>query len=455
MEKSKLPLFPYQQKDVDLLYQIGSGLLGNEPGTGKTLTTIALAEKIEARKILVFCPSVLKYQWAKEIAKFTPHRKAIVIEGAKSERDGLWVKDCDYYIANYELLLRDFDTIQASRPWWDLLLSDEATKISNPKAKCTRLIMQLKANRRVAMTGTPISNTPQNLWSVMTFCRPGYLGNYWRFISRYCIKNEWNAIVAYQNLEELRVKISRYMIRRTKQEVLPELPDKIETDVTFVLSKEEQALQKKIKKELLAEIEKNDIDKVEKPQNIQFTLTKMIRLRQLADSMELLGSNEKSSKMEVLAELLEENQEHKIIIFSEFSEMCKIIKRKYPQSVMIIGETKDEERQKVLKEFNENPEKKLCILSSAGQFGLNIQVSDTIINYDLPFSLAKFEQRIGRAHRIGQKNTVMVYNLLGVGTLDFAVKKILYKKADLSSQLLGKEPISIKEVKDLLTYEPE
>ena len=198
-----------------------------------------------------------------------------------------------------------------------------------------------------------------------------------------------------------------------------------------------------------------DISKLENPMTLQFTIVKFGRLRQLADSLELLGENKKSTKLEVLKEKLEEfkNTDQKILIFSEFAEMCKILNRELviynPQ--MIIGETSNKERQRIVEEFNTNPLNKVLILSSAGMYGLNLQaMASVIINYDLPFSLSKLEQRIGRAHRIGQKKNVMIYNLIGKGTADMAIKKIIYNKQKISDTVLGDIPLTMSDIRGML-----
>lgn len=143
----------------------------------------------------------------------------------------------------------------------------------------------------------------------------------------------------------------------------------------------------------------------------------------------------------------------KIIIFSEFSEMCKILHREIPNSLMIIGATPNEKRREIVEEFNTDPTKKVLVLSSASQYGLNLQVADTLIHYDQPWSLAKSLQRDGRAHRIGQKNKVQIINLLSRGTVDYYVKKVLHGKAELSNAVLGDAPITMTDITQMLKYE--
>ena len=296
-----LPLFPYQKVGASFLYNIGSGLLGDEMGLGKTIQSLAVCEKTKAQKILVFCPASVKWQWHDEIKRFIPGAEVCVIEGDKKARDACWTKEARFYVANYELLLRDA-IMQAIE--WDIVIADEATKISNPMAKQSKAIKKLRAKRRIAMTGTPVSNRANEVWNLVDFISPGALGDYWGFLQRYCLKNQWGGIFGYQNMDELRDKLKRYMIRRLKKDVLPELPEKIITDIPFEMTEEEKSLYKKIKKEILFEIEKSDISKLEQPMTVSYTLVKMVRLRQLADSLELLGENKKSSKLEVLKDLL-------------------------------------------------------------------------------------------------------------------------------------------------------
>ena len=184
------------------------------------------------------------------------------------------------------------------------IICDEATRLSNPRTKTYKAIIKLRSERRIALTGTPIQNKATDIYGIINWTNPGVLGNYYSFIDRYCLKNHFGGIFAYQNMDELKNRLQRYMIRRTKEEVLPELPKKIIIDVPFKLNDEEKKLYTKIKKELLFEIEKMDISKINNPATIQYTLVKMTRLRMLADSMELLGEKQISSKLDVLKELL-------------------------------------------------------------------------------------------------------------------------------------------------------
>jgi len=167
--------------------------------------------------------------------------------------------------------------------------------------------------------------------------------------------------------------------------------------------------------------------------------------------MELLGIKEKSTKLEVLQELLTELKGKKIIIFSEFAKMCEILKREIPGSLMIIGDTPQDKRVDILKEFTEDQDKQVLILSSAGMYGLNIQIGEAIIHYDMPFSISRLIQREGRAHRIGQQGTVLVYRLLAKGTVDNHVARILHGKQDVATEMLGDPKFTISDIREILS----
>lgn len=463
---TELPLLPYQRAGAEFLLEAGSAVLGDDVGLGKTIQTLAVIEaRPEVKKVLVFCPAVLKYQWQAEIVKFLGqeftdnlgnttknHKFVQVIDGNGAQRARQWADQWPYkyYLANYELLLRDFDFMELIK--WDYIVADEATKISNPKSKTGKAIKQLKAKYRLALTGTLISNSPSDAWNIVDFTNPGVLGAYQEFMKRYTMPNDTYHMFGYFNLEDLANRLKRFMIRRMKVNVLKELPEKRIIDVPFKLSEEEHKLYDQIRQELLFEIERMDISKLENPTTIQLTIVKMLRLRQLADSMELLGKQEQSSKLDLLKELLAELAGNKIIIFTEFSEMAKILIREVG-GLVISGDNNDNaKRTEIVAKFNADPNEKLLIMTSAGQFGLNIQAANVIIHYDQPWSLAKLTQREGRAWRYGQKQTVMVYNLLAKGTVDMYIQKKLFKKQEVSGQILGDPKPKMSEIKEMLMY---
>lgn len=459
---SVLPLLPYQKVGAKFMVACGSALLGDDVGLGKTIQSLAACEALDCKKVLIFCPSVLKYQWQAEIIKFLPDATTLIIEGNAAQRQMLWRRSqppgFQYIIANYEQLIRDFDVMGAYP--WDAIIADEATKIANPKTKTTKAIKKLVAKHRFPLTGTPVSNKPTEIWSIIDFVRPGALGKYWGFIERYTYKNNFGAVLGYRNMPELAARIKPYLIRRLKRDVLTELPPVMESDVPFKLSPAEAKLYDQIRKEVLFQMEAGAFSKVNDPMGIQHTLAKMTRLRQLCDSMELLGDNKTSTKLEALKELLLTLDGRKAIIFTEFREMALILARelKSYNPGVIAGGIDNETRAKTLKAFNDDGTKQLLIMTSAGKFGLNVQAASVVIHYDQPWSLASKVQRDGRADRKGQTaDKVLIYNLLAKGSIDMYIRQVLAKKADISNQILQDRPVigSMEEIKEALEQEPE
>jgi len=447
---SSLPLYGFQKVGAAFLTKIGSGVLADQIGTGKTIMTLATIENRGTKNNLILCPAILKEQWREEIKKFLPDKEVIVIEGKREERKKLWEKEgSDYYIANYELLLRDQEIFSRD---WNYAVADECTRLQNPYAKQVKAIGKIKSKYRLALTGTLISNSLADAWSIINWTHPGLLGSFFSFCQNYTVKNHWGSIIGYKNEEYMKKRMSKFMIRRTKDEVGLQLPAKIESEIPFTLGVKENDLYQKIRSEALFDIEKSEISKIENPELLQMAIVKLTRLRQLCDSMELLGDEKDSTKLEVLKELLINISEGKVILFSQFSKMCKILERELQKynPLMIIGETSTKERQKIVEQFNNDDEHKILILSNAGEYGLNLQSkANIIIHYDQCWSLARMEQRAGRAYRIGQTKNVLEYHLIAKGSADRYMRQVVKKKYNLSSGFFN----TLAGIKEVLKFE--
>lgn len=434
-------LYDFQKDGVKFLRQ-GNRLLGDEAGCGKTPQLLALTQ--HARPVLVLTLSSLKYQFQDEIKKFLPGATSVVINGTPLKRAGQWRENVQYYIANYEMLLRDLPFMQMRQ--WEYIIADESTRLSNHNNKQYKALKQLKSRYCVAATGTAINNSPLDVYGIFEWLIPGLLGNFFKFSMRYIVKDINNIPRGFRHMEELAEKINPYYIRRTKQQVLPELPEKIQVKTPIEMSSKEKKLYNQIRAELLFDIEQADINKIKNISQIQNGGVKLMRLRQLVNSLELIGEQKESSKLLALKELVGTFEKHrKVIIFSEFAEMCKIINREFDNSLMIIGEVDTESRREVVRKFNTDPDRRILIMSAAGAFGLNLQAADTIVHFDLPWSISKYEQRAARSHRNGQKNTVYEYSLIVRNSVDEYIARKLSSKQDISEMLM---PIS--ELKEIL-----
>lgn len=432
-----LPLFQFQQCGSGFMSAGERVLNGDQPGLGKTLQSIATMRILGCKKIIYFTMATLKATVEEEFNHWAPELKTVVIRGEKKSRDKKWAQDVNVYIVNYELLLRDLPEMIAIKP--EALIADEATKISNPKAKTTRAIKKINARYRFPLTGTPLSNSVQDVWSIIDFCEPGSLGSYWQFVDRYCEKDVWGSIKGYKNLDMLKEEIKPFCIRRLKRDVLQQLPPKLYENIYVDLPAPERKMYEAIKKELAEELKELGM---KDRRGLGNMLTKMLRLKQAANSLELVSDMKDSAKLEGLKELLETicTGDNKVVIFTFFREMAMILMRElaHYKPLLIAGGVSEEDRNQNKDAFNTNTENRVMISTDAGTFGLNLQKkSKYVVHYDIPWSLTKAEQREDRVHRIGQEGQVTVYRMLAKNTIDEYNLQVLHVKMKTAQQVLG------------------
>ncbi len=346
---------------------------------------------------------------------------------------------------------------------FDTIVCDEATRISNPKAKQSKLIKTISAKHRIALTGTPLNNAVQDIWNILDFCQSNILGTFWQFSEKYCLKNRWGAITGYQNLSDLKQYLSDYMIRRKKSEVLTELPDKLYETIYVELDLEERKIYEAVKNEIAKELKEYEIKRVLDDKHLSNVLVKMIRLKQVTGSLELVSRHNFSSKTEALKELLKDiiHNGAKALLFTQFSSMADILVRELKEynPLLISGKIENVYRKENIDKFQNEEKNRIMILTEAGGYGINLQRANYVIHYDLPWSISKMEQREGRAHRIGQQNKLTVFRLIVQNSIDEYVLKVLHKKQKMSEEMLDnkeqvkKVKISKHDIKKILEIE--
>ncbi|MHA2609346.1 MAG: DEAD/DEAH box helicase [bacterium JZ-2024 1] len=444
----KQPLYRYQQVGALFLLERGKAILADDMGLGKTVQALAAIAQLiasgKASRALVFCPASLKYQWWRECEKFTS-LSASLITGDRKQREKGYSTPAQVYIVNYELLLRDFPKIASLGG--EIIVLDEAQRIKNYKTQTHQLMRNLGNARYIfALTGTPIENELMELYTIMRFVNSEALGtNVEKFMRRYVIKNFFGGVAGYRNVDEVRKRVSALILRRMKKEVLQELPEVVENTFWVEMHSEQEKLYRELRKdmqELLKDLKSKPHWRKEEIHRIYGQLT---LLREVCDSSELLDEQKPfSAKVGELVQLMDEllRSEHKILIFSQWEKMTRIIqreleKRKIP-CVRFYGELSDTQRRKVLEHFTEDPDIPILISTDAGAYGVNLQVADVVVNFDLPYNPAKLEQRIARAHRFGQKKTVNVINLITPRSVESGILKLLYRKKKLFEDLIDK-----------------
>lgn len=466
--EGKLPVYDFQKLGAMFMRSMNGSLLGDVPGLGKTIQTIAALEDEPSGPHLIFCPASLKYSWAGEIKKWQPNVNALVIDGDKEQRLKLWSNltvrgnPQRYVIANYELLLRDFKEIAAVP--WNTIVCDEATRISNPRAKTTKALKALQCKRKIALTGTPVSNSPVDIWSIVDWIQPGYLGNYTAFFNKYCIIDDffdptWRKISGYKNLDVLSEKVGRVMLRRTKEEVLTDFPPKTVETIPVQLSDAEKDIYSVIKNQIFEDLQKLEIE----GHNLHVIPVKMLRLKQVTNDCRLVVSPEDappSSKLQALKDKLQDivASGEKAIVFTQFAEMAKLLRAELEEynPLLIYGDVSEKDRYLRVIDFNKNDTNHVLIMTEAGAYGLNLQRATYVFHYDAPWSIAKLMQREDRSHRIGQTKPVTVYNLVAKKTIDEYVHKVLHAKQRTSVDILSDDDrlqemgLSLDDIKAIL-----
>lgn len=481
----KLQPFPFQVMGISYLHDIRCGLLADEMGLGKTPQAIGASHRLwkegKSSKALVICPSSLKYQWAQEIEKFTDY-KSIVIDGSPKEREEQirqWQKDSDLYFAitNYELVRNDIDALERLKK--DIIIVDEVHRIKNWASKTSIAMKRLDAPYKFGLTGTPVQNRPEELYNIMDFLNPTILGNFWAFRNRYVVTGEKfgqkNVVIGYKRLGELRKKVASHMLRRMKKDVAPELPEMTINDYHVEMTPEQVRLEEKLgedMRELLKEIQEwhqsrptnNDPwaeeEQVQHPKQGQ-SLGFFTMMLEVCDSPELLVMSDsnmaqryaeglhsghiKSPKLDELEEIARDQLaagKTKMVIFTQFARMQQLIVdrlSKIGKCEILNGTMKPFERQAAVDRFKYDEDVNFFVTTDAGNYGINLQFASVLVHVDLPWNPAIYDQRCGRIHRIGSSfKEVIIINLITRGGIDERIQDVLYKKRELSNQLVEK-----------------
>ena len=408
-------------------YQFG-GILADEMGLGKTIQTIAFLLSNKDKKSIVITPTALIYNWKNELEKFAPTLKVGLLHAAKSEREKILdnIDNYDVILTTYTTYKNDIDKYKNIN--FDYCIIDEAQNIKNPDAIITKAIKNVNAKVKFALTGTPIENNLMELWSIFDFIMPGYLYNKSKFKSIF-VNNDKNII-------ELKNLIKPFILRRTKKEVITELPDKIEQKIIIDLKKEHKRAYKGYVNLITRKIKENNQDNIT-------VFSYLTKLRQLCLSPELMVKNYqgKNSKLDVLINIINDSSDEKILVFSQFTKVLEVIgKRLNEENISysyLDGKTSAKDRVKLVEEFNTNNNKVFLISLKAGGTGLNLTSANIVVHFDPWWNPAVEDQASDRAHRIGQKNVVNVIKLIAKGTAEERVINLQETKKELIEDVIN------------------
>jgi SNF2 family DNA or RNA helicase len=411
--------FAYQYQGVAFLYPRYSAILADEMGLGKTMQSITALRMLlrsgEIQSVLLVCPKPLVTNWRREFNLWAPEIPLSIIEGDQVRRHWQWTQEhTPVKIANYELLLRDREALDAAHSF-DLVILDEAQRIKNTASTTSQVVRSIRRSRSWALTGTPIENTPDDLVGIFEFLSPGYL----------------RPGTSPRRLSEL---VQDHILRRTKEAVLSDLPPKLFRDAELDLTPEQRATYE------LAETDGVlQLNALGDTLTIQHVFELVLRLKQICNFDPATGA---SSKLERLHADLEEiaASGKKAIVFSQWVKCLEILAHQLRPfgPLQYHGQIPTKQRDAILKQFQDDPSKHVILMSyGAGSVGLNLQFCEYVFLFDRWWNPAVEDQAINRAHRIGTKASVTVTRMLATSTIEERINQILEHKRDLFAQIIG------------------
>ncbi len=444
----KATLYDYQKEGITFSSCRKHAIIADEMGLGKTIQAIGTAvqkkELFGFTKTLVVCPASLKTQWKSEIEKFT-NLEAEIINGTPDERATQYKNSSAYFlIVNYEMVLRD--QIALNHAHMDFLILDEAQKVKNFATKTASAIKNISRKHVLIITGTPIENKLIDLFSLMSILDPHLLGPLWEFSYQHCLFDSFkpNKINAYYNLTTLKEQLQGILLRREKAKVIEQLPHVQQQDIPVRMT----PLQADFHASYASSIGQITRKKFLTTFDLQRLSQLLTSMRMVCDSSYLVDENTNDSpKLDELKYILLEkldlpNQNKKVIIFSEWVKMHKLIGKMLLENNIgfseLNGSIPSKKRGDIIKQFEENDNCKVFLSTEAGGAGLNLQVANILINFELPWNPAKKNQRIGRIDRLGQKSDKLsIFNLITVGSIEQTIACGLLVKQNLFDNVLN------------------
>ena len=446
-----VPLYPYQREGVRFAFEKGRAAIADEMGLGKTIQAIAVAEMLRreqlASSILIICPTSLKYQWKREIERFAK-AKVLVIEGSPLKREQQYANsECPYKIVSYHSACNDIKLRGGLLT--DMLIMDEVQRLKNWKTQISSAARRISSRYTVVLSGTPLENRLEELFSVMQFVDQYCLGPYYKFRYDHILTDDTEKVIGYKNLNSVGDAVREHLIRRTKKQVRLQMPKRQDKNLFVPMTDAQmsmhddfkatvaQLLMKWRRMHFLSETDRNRL------------LLCLSQMRMVCDSTYILDQKSRDDTkvdelMNLLDGILDGNEDEKVVIFSQWERMTRIIAQQLDKTGIgyeyLHGGVPSAKRKDLIDNFNDNPASRVFLSTDAGSTGLNLQVASTVINIDLPWNPAVLEQRIARIYRLGQQRNVQVINMVSIGTFEEQMlDKLRFKSAMFEGVLDGGE----------------
>jgi SNF2 family DNA or RNA helicase len=454
----RVDLYPYQAEGALFAVRVGRALIGDDMGLGKTIQAIAAMEILRRHfgvsRVLVICPTSLKYQWQSEMARFSSRQgkhAARVMNGGRAQRRNDYALDVFCKITNYEKLQPDLDLISAWAP--ELVIVDEAQRVKNWNTIAARALKRIDSPYAIVLTGTPLENKLEELISIVQFVDQHRLGPTWKLLHEHQVKDEAGRVTGYTGLEKIGQTLAPIMIRRRKSEVLQQLPSRTDQNVLVPMTEAQLAYHQENADAAARIVQRWRKTKFLSDKDQRRLMCALQNMRMSCDSTYLLDpETDHGVKADELAALLDQlfaEAEAKAVVFSQWRRTHDIIARRLEARgvgyVSFHGGVPSDKRPALIQRFRDDPASRVFLSTDAGSTGLNLQHASTLVNMDLPWNPAILEQRIARIHRLGQARPVQVVNFVAKGSIEEGMLSVLAFKRSLSEGVLdgGNSEISL------------
>lgn len=426
-ELLKVTLYPYQKEGIRFAAKAGKAIIADEMGLGKTIQAIGTAELLRKEglvgSVLILCPTSLKYQWRSEIKKFTD-AEVYVIEGSHLKRKESYNRPEPYKIISYNSAANDIKILGGLQT--DMLIMDEVQRLKNLNTQISRAARKIVSDYSVILSGTPLENKLDELYSIVEFVDNFRLAPYYLFKEKHIIQDETGKVLGYQNLNDIGKQLGDILIRRRKKDVKLQMPKRMDKNLFVPMTKEQMAMhqewQNSVRMLVLKWRKMHFLSDKDRKRLLLF----LSQMRMVCDSSYILDQKTRyDTKVDecvnIISDIISEEGE-KVVVFSQWERMTRLVAKELEKNGIgfeyLHGGVPSEKRKNLVDNFMNEPSSRVFLSTDAGSTGLNLQAAATIINIDLPWNPAVLEQRIGRIYRLGQQNNIQVINLVAPHSIE-------------------------------------
>lgn len=442
----KTGLHPYQADGVRFAFSEGRTINADEMGLGKTVQAISTAELLKREhlvdSVIIICPTSLKYQWQSEIKRFTDSSVMVIEGNVMKRREQFDTPEAFYKICSFHSMS---NTIKSGYvPAADMIIYDELQRLKNRETQMGRQLRKLESQYVMALSGTPLENKLDELYSVVQFVDQYALGPYYEFVNETTLTDETGRVTGYRNLHSVSERLSHRLIRRRKADVRLQMPARTDTNLFVPMTKEQQAIHDEYKFQVGGLIHKWHRFKFLSEADRKRLLLFLSMMRMVCDSTFILDQKSRHDTkieeiMAIIANLLSD-KDSKVVIFSQWERMLRILATELERNdidfCFLHGGVPSLKRKSLIDRFQEDPDCRIFLSTDAGATGLNLQAATLLINIDLPWNPAVLEQRIARIYRLGQNNPVQIINMISRGTIEEQMLSTLSFKSNLAAGIL-------------------